>query len=88
MTHEDAFAALNAAGELTSGDPEPADVFIFFNGLQALLEALNKQTDRDLLKIALWNLSNIAAGTEQQVLAMMNCEGLWVKCLEMMRNDD
>ena len=36
MVHEDALAALNAAGELTSGEPEPADVFIFFNGLQAL----------------------------------------------------
>ena len=36
MVYEDARAALNAAGELTSGEPEPADVFIFFSGLQAL----------------------------------------------------
>lgn len=66
MVHEEALSALNAAGELTSSEePEPVDVFIFFNGLNALKESLEKHHDRELLKVTLWNLSNIAAGTNK-----------------------
>ena len=88
MLYEDAENALNAAGELTSGEPEPVDVFLFYGGHNALKEALEKHHDRLLIKITLWNISNIAAGTKNQIMALLNVEGMWDKCLEMMHNED
>lgn len=64
---------LKIAGNLSSSaDPQNIDVFLFHGGLSALNDLLSRDLPTKNLKELLWCLSNITAGTEEQISAVLN----------------
>ena len=64
--------ALRVAGQLSSSsNSDNVDLFLFHGGLEAVDALLVTQTPATNIKECLWVLSNIAAGTENQIQAII-----------------
>ncbi|KAG9043660.1 hypothetical protein FS837_009295 [Tulasnella sp. UAMH 9824] len=64
--------ALWCTGSLVNGDDHDADAAVDAGLVPALLVPL-EATDEEVCKLALWNASNIAAGSQSQVYALLDC---------------
>jgi hypothetical protein len=72
--------ALRCAGQiLVSDNHENIDLFMFNGGLKALDSLLVPTQKDDTTKEILWCLSNISAGGEHHIRALLSCETLMDK---------
>ncbi|KAG9043662.1 Importin subunit alpha-3, partial [Tulasnella sp. UAMH 9824] len=77
--------ALKCIGYLVNGDDHDTDAAVDAGLVPALLVPV-EATDEELCKLALWNASNIAAGSQSQVYALLNC-GLLTPTVRILINE-
>lgn len=72
--------AIKLTGTILSVEsPETVDIFIFNDGIKALASHLHNQTSTSKIKEILWALSNISAGTNDQIRNILSNEELVTK---------
>lgn len=69
--------ALRTVGNIVTGDDMQTQVVINSNALPCLLNLLTTSHKKSIKKEACWTISNITAGTKEQIQAVME-SGVWI----------
>jgi hypothetical protein len=76
--------AIKLSGTILSVDnPETVDIFIYNGGINALASHFNDQTSIQKMKEVLWAISNISAGTNDQIRYLIKEEELISNLLKL-----
>lgn len=70
----------------SSESSENLDLFVTGGGINFLNEILNPEQQKEIIIEILWTLSNISAGTEQQIRALLNDAELVQKLFNLMEH--